>query len=190
MTHIEQMIQDLCPNGVEWKTLGEVCDVYTGGEPPIDCIKTKAPEGDYIYPIYSNGVGDNAIYGFAKTYTINERAVTFSSIGTIGHPTLREGKFTPIIRLKVIIPKDDSSLNISFVKYALDVAKFSNNKSSLPNINAQMLKQIEIPLPPLEIQKKIVECLDKFSALAAELQAELQLPYPTANASSYGEQFC
>lgn len=175
MTHIEQMIQDMCPNGVEWKTLGEVCDVYTGGEPPIDCIKTKAPEGDYIYPIYSNGVGDNAIYGFAKTYTINERAVTFSSIGTIGHPTLREGKFTPIIRLKVIIPKDDSSLNISFVKYALDVAKFSNNKSSLPNINAQMLKQIEIPLPPLEIQKKIVECLDKFSALAAELQAELQM---------------
>lgn len=175
MTHIEQMIQDMCPNGVEFKTLGEVCDVYTGGEPPIDCIKTKAPEGDYIYPIYSNGVGDNAIYGFAKTYTINERAVTFSSIGTIGHPTLREGKFTPIIRLKVIIPKDDSSLNISFVKYALDVAKFSNNKSSLPNINAQMLKQIEIPLPPLEIQKKIVECLDKFSALAAELQAELQM---------------
>ena len=34
---------------------------------------------------------------------------------------------------------------------------------------------IEIPLPPLEIQKKIVECLDKFSALAAELQAELQM---------------
>ena len=36
-------------------------------------------------------------------------------------------------------------------------------------------EEYEIPLPPLEIQKKIVECLDKFSALAAELQAELQL---------------
>ena len=161
-------------DGANWKKLGEVCEVYTGGEPPVDSIKSKVPEGDYIYPIYSNGIGENAIYGYAKTYTIEERGVTFSSIGTIGHPTLREGKFTPIIRLKVIIPKDESVLNISFVKYALDVAKFSNNKSSLPNINAQMLKQIEIPIPPIEIQKKIVECLDKFSALAAELQAELQ----------------
>ena len=57
---------------------------------------------------------------------------------------------------------------------------------------------IEIPLPPLEIQKKIVECLDEFSALAAELQAELQkrrtqyeyyrtrllTPPPTENISS------
>ena len=30
MTHIEQMIQDLCPNGVEWKTLGEVCEMKRG----------------------------------------------------------------------------------------------------------------------------------------------------------------
>ena len=30
MTHIEQMIQDLCPNGVEWKTLGEVCKTSMG----------------------------------------------------------------------------------------------------------------------------------------------------------------
>ena len=149
--------------------MGEVCDVYTGGETPKDAIKGKEPHGEYIYPIYSNGVEENALYGFAKNYVIEQQAVTFSSIGTIGHPTLREGKFTPIIRLKVIIPKDENKLNISFLKYALDIAKFSNNKSSVPNINANMLKQIEIPLPPLAEQARIVAILDKFEALTTSL---------------------
>ena len=48
-------------------------------------------------------------------------------------------------------------------------------RGSIPALNKSDLDKFPIPLPPLEIQKKIVECLDKFSALAAELQAELQL---------------
>ncbi len=70
-------------------------------------------------------------------------------------------------------------------------AKFIRYLFEAPVIRKQILKgakgltrfglskyqfaDIEIPIPPLEIQKKIVECLDKFSALAAELQAELQM---------------
>ena len=154
----------------EWKTLGEVCDVYTGGETPKDAIKGKEPQGDYIYPIYSNGVEENALYGFSKDYVIEQQAVTFSSIGTIGHPTLRNGKFTPIIRLKVIIPKDEKVLNISFLKYALEIARFSNNKSSVPNINANMLKQISIPIPPLAEQQRIANTLERFEKLITSME--------------------
>ena len=46
--------------------------------------------------------------------------------------------------------------------------------AGIPALGAKNVNSLEIPIPPLEIQKKIVECLDKFSALAAELQAELQ----------------
>ena len=174
MSKIDELIKDKCSNGVVFDKIGNVCDVYTGGETPEDIIKEKKPRGEYIYPIYSNGIGDNALYGFAKTYRIESAAVTFSSIGTLGHPEVRSGRFTPIIRLKVIIPKASSKLNIMFLKYVLETAEFDNNKSSLPNLNANMLKSISIPIPPIEVQEEIVRILDKFGKLEAELEAELE----------------
>ena len=121
MSRLEELIEELCPDGVECCAIGEICEVLTGGEAPGDSIKGKEPIGEYKYPIYSNGIGSNAIWGFSKSYRVNKRAVTFSSIGTIGYPTLREPFFIPIIRLKVLLPIDDNVLNISFLKYALEI---------------------------------------------------------------------
>ena len=175
MSRVNDLIKKLCPNGVVFKTIGDVCKVYTGGETPTDLIKEKVPRDDYIYPVYSNGIGSNALYGYAKTYRIKDDAVTFSSIGTLGHPEIRKGKFTPIIRLKVLVPINLKQLSIGYLKYALETAEFDNNKSSLPNLNANMLKNIVIPIPPIEIQKEIVKILDKFGELEAELEAELEV---------------
>ena len=126
----------------EQRKLGEVCDVLTGGEAPADHIKEKEPSGAYKYPIFSNGLGDNALWGYSKTYRIDVPAITFSSIGTLGYPELRKVYFTPIIRLKVIIPKKNSH-DISYLKHNLCLADFSNNASGIPNINAESVKAIE-----------------------------------------------
>ena len=174
MNKIEELIQHYCPNGVEYKTVGEVCEVLTGGEAPDDAIKGKDPIGDCIYPIYSNGVGENALWGYASSYRIDKVSVTFSSIGTIGYPTIRECYYTPIIRLKVIYPQNDSQLSVYYLKYALETVEFEKQKSSVPNINANMIKAISIPVPPLPVQEEIVRVLDTFTELQAELQAELQ----------------
>ena len=173
MSRLEELIQELCPNGVEYKTIDELCYVLTGGEAPDDSIKEKEPDDTHIYPIYSNGIGENALWGYSSEYRVDVKSVTFSSIGTIGYPTLREPKFTPIIRLKVLYPKDDKVLNISFLKYALEIVEFKQQKSSLPNINANMIKEIKIPVPPMEVQCEIVHILDQFTLLTAELTAEL-----------------
>ena len=174
MSKLEELIQKYCPDGVEYKPLGEICEVLTGGEAPDNAIKGKEPIGDCIYPIYSNGVGDNALWGFAPSYRVSRVSVTFSSIGTIGCPTIREGYYTPIIRLKVIYPKDDSLVSVYFIKYALETVDFEQQKSSVPNINSNMIKSISIPVPPLPVQEEIVRVLDKFAELQAELQTELQ----------------
>ncbi|WP_438848174.1 restriction endonuclease subunit S [Anaerocaecibacter muris] len=173
MSKLEELINTLCPNGVEYKILGEICNIVTGGEPPKDQIKSKFPQADYIYPIYSNGIGLNALWGYAKTYRIETKAITFSSIGTIGYPTLREGKFTPIIRLKVINPKNETELNIKYLKYILDIVNFNKQKSSVSNVNAKMVANIKIPVPPIEVQLEIVRILDNFSELTSELIAKL-----------------
>lgn len=177
MSKLDELIQELCPNGIQYHLIGDICDVLTGGEAPPESIKEKEPQGEYIYPIYSNGLGDNALWGYSKTFRIDKPAVTFSSIGTIGFPTLREAKFTPIIRLKVIYPKDANKLNICFLKYALEIVQFEKQKSSVANVNASMIKNIKIPVPPLEVQQEIVRLLDEFTAKTEELQAELNKEY-------------
>ena len=174
MGKIDELIQQYCPDGVGYVQLGEVCEVLTGGEAPDNAIKGKEPIGDCKYPIYSNGIGENALWGYAPTYRISKTSITFSSIGTIGFPTIRECCYTPIIRLKVIYPKDDTVLNVYFLKYVLEIVEFEKQKSSVPNINANMIKSISIPLPPLPVQEAIVNILDRFAVYAAELQAELQ----------------
>ena len=173
MSELERLIQEYCPNGVLFKTIDELCDVFTGGEAPADCIKGKPADDVCKYPVYSNGINENAIYGYSASYVIDKTGVTFSSIGTIGHPEIREAKFTPIIRLKVIIPKNDNVLSVGFLKYALEVVDFTQNKSSVPNVNAKMIKAIKVPVPPIDIQNKIVRILDNFKKRTTELTTDL-----------------
>ncbi|MBQ0119168.1 MAG: hypothetical protein KBS42_05345, partial [Bacteroidales bacterium] len=81
MSKLNDLILQYCPDGVEYRPLGEVCEVLTGGEAPDDAIKGKEPQGNCIYPIFSNGVGESSLWGFAPTYRVDKVSVTFSSIG-------------------------------------------------------------------------------------------------------------
>ena len=47
-------------------------------------------------------------------------------------------------------------------------------KASIPRLSKDVIYNLEIPVPPLEVQRKIVEVLDNFSELTAELTAELE----------------
>ena len=149
----------------EQRKLGEICDVLTGGEAPDDCIKGTEPNGEYKYPILSNGLGENALWGYSKTYRIGVPAITFSSIGTLGYPELRNAYFTPIIRLKTIIPKNQKH-KINYLKHNLCLADFSNNASGIPNINAEAVKSIELrDTSNLKEQEKIGDFFDNLDSL-------------------------
>lgn len=155
---------------VEWKSLGEVCEIYTGGEAPTKSIKGSMPTDAYIYPIYGNGA---EVYGYTDSYRIDKDAVTISSIGAnTGTIYFRDAYFTPIIRLKVVIPKSDNLLS-RFMYHYLCSMTISSKSSSVPNMNSSDVKKIIIPIPPLSAQKEIVRILDKFTQLTAELTAEL-----------------
>ena len=154
-----------------WKTLGEVLDIYTGGEAPKNLIRGERPQGSFIYPIYSNG---EEIYGFTANYRINKDAVTISSIGAkTGTIYFRKAYFTPIIRLKVLVPKNEKTLNSRYVFHYLSNITISTKRSSVPNINANEVKSIKIPLPPLEEQQRIATILDKFDTLVNSISEGL-----------------
>lgn len=101
MNKTEQLIQQLCPDGVKWKKIYEIANVHAGGEPPVKHIKSSVPNEICKYPIYGNGL---EIYGYADTYKTDKDAVTITSIGAnTGTIYYREGHFMPIIRLKVLL---------------------------------------------------------------------------------------
>ena len=156
---------------MEKKTLGEICTVITGGEVPEDTIKGQlSPTTEYPYAVYTNG---KETYGFTKSYQVENDAVCISSIGAnTGAVFYKEGKFTPAIRLKVLIPIQ--KLNTRFLYYAASKIDFrGKNTGSVPNINANYVKSKEIPVPSLFEQQRIVSILDTFEASIANLEAQL-----------------
>ncbi|MBK8910267.1 MAG: restriction endonuclease subunit S [Chlorobi bacterium] len=168
------MVAELCPNGVEFRELGEVCTSITaGGDLPENYQKGQSlPSDEFPYPIYSNGSEENALYGYTDTFRIAERAVTISARGTIGFHAVREAKFTPIVRLLVLIPSQ--MLTPEYLNYVLSITEITHSGGSIPQLTVPNVRKIRIPIPPLPIQQEIVRVLDKFSQLVRELQANLQ----------------
>ena len=152
------------------KTIGDLCTVVTGGEPPTDCIKGEISDSTHQYPVWGNG---KEVYGYSETYKIDRDAVVISSIGAnTGAVYYREAFFTPIIRLKAVMPKDDK-LNTRFLFHALSTTEIKSKSSSVPNMNANEIKAIKIPVPSIAVQNKIVSVLDNFDAICTDLNIGL-----------------
>ena len=172
MTHIEQMIKDMCPQGVEWKQLGEVLDYE---QPTPYLVNDTNYDDSYPTPVLTAG------QSFILGYTDEQTGIYKASKET---PTIIFDDFTTSFHwvdfdfkvkssaMKMLRSKKGANINFRFVYYAMQCIKFQATEHTRYWISKY--SQFEIPIPPIEIQKKIVECLDKFSALAAELQAELQ----------------
>lgn len=97
-------------NGVmpsEWSvsTLSSVSIMGAGGDKPQNVSQTKTDL--YQYPIYSNGLSDEGLYGFTDIAKIHEESVTVSARGTIGFVCLRHIPYVPIVRLVTLIPKKE-----------------------------------------------------------------------------------
>ena len=91
-SRLERLIEELCWDRVKYLTLREVVQISVGGDLPISYAKgQREPTGQYPYPIYSNGIGNAALYGFTDDYKIEKEAVTISARGTIGYHTIRAG---------------------------------------------------------------------------------------------------
>ena len=157
-------------SSVSVKTIGDICDVVVGGEPPTDCIKGDVRDSTHIYPVWGNG---KEVYGYSGTYKIDRDAVVISSIGAnTGAVYYKEAFFTPIIRLKVILPKDNR-INARFLFHALSGTTIKSKSSSVPNMNANEIKAIKIPVPPLDVQNRIVNVLDNFEKICSDLNIGL-----------------
>lgn len=162
---------------IKFMQLGEVCKtICAGGDLPTNFIKTKRVSTEYPYPIYSNGTGESALYGYSDTYRINEDAVSISARGTIGYHTIRKANFTPIVRLIILIP-DKQHITTKYLNYVLDVTNITSSGGKIgggiPQLTVPNVRKIVIPVPPLDEQERIVAILDKFDSLVNDISEGL-----------------
>ena len=165
MSRIEELIKELCPDGVVYKSLGEILKNNNAS----DSVSKKDYKEVGKIPIIDQS------QSYIAAYTDNESAVPPA------FPCIIFGDHTRVLKYadkkfaqgdsgtKVFIPVSKNT-NTKYIYYAFCNL---NIPSRGYNRHWSIVKDIEIPLPPLPVQQEIVRILDNFTELTAELKAEL-----------------
>ncbi|WP_154416031.1 restriction endonuclease subunit S [Helicobacter pylori] len=168
MHKIERLLQTLAPKGVEFRKLGEVCEILDNRRIPI--AKNKRNPG--IYPYY----GANGIQDYIDSYIFDGDFVLVGEDGSVinkdNTPVVNwaSGKIWVNNHAHVLQTKNE--LKLKFLYFYLQTIDVSYCVAGTPpKINQENLKKITIPIPPLEIQQEIVKILDAFTELNTELKA-------------------
>ena len=172
MSKLQELIQELCPEGVDYKKLGELLDY----EQPTKYI-VKSTEYDTSYDIPVLTAGQTFILGYTNEkfgiYKASQEnpTIIFDDFTTSFHWVDFEFKIKSSA-MKMLRPKDTFDGSFKYVYYAMKCIKYEAVDHTRHWISKY--SQFEIPVPPLEVQEEIVRILDHFTDLAAELQTELQ----------------
>lgn len=151
---------------IEWKTIEEACNMSAGGDVPKDRFSREKTEQFYV-PVYSNGVDENALYGYTDKAKIFEPCITVAARGTIGYCALRTEPFFPVVRLICLCPKKE--IIPKYLKYYIETIHFQVPTSGIPQLTVPMIGKYKIPVPPMDVQERIVKVLDNFDAICSDL---------------------
>lgn len=134
----------------EWSvsTLGSVSIMGAGGDKPQNVSQTKTDL--YQYPIYSNGLSNEGLYGFTDKAKIHEESVTVSARGTIGFVCLRHIPFVPIVRLVTLVPKKEF-ISAKFLYLWLKQLHITGTGTTQQQLTVPDFQKAEILIPSQEI---------------------------------------
>ena len=193
MSKLEQLIKEKCPNGVEYKKIWEVTTwdkKYTSTE---KYMQPKVQKYKYLLANQINDILDENGNVFVletginaeKKYTTEKLAKDYLCEGEVvaipwgGTPNVKyyNGKFVTGDN-RIAISNDTKVLLNKFLYYFLDnninIIKKIYRGSGIKHPEMKKILMLNIPIPPIEVQKEIVKTLDKFNELETELEAELE----------------
>lgn len=193
MSRLDELIAELCPDGVEYKKLGEIGDFFGGltGKNKNDFM-----DGNARYITYMNIFSSPSV-NFEDTQSVkispdekqnkvllgdilftgsseNLEECGISSVVTECHDNIFLNSFCFGFRLKnknILIPHFSKHL-FRDIKVRNQIIKTANGVTRF-NVSKKKMENVKIPVPPLPVQEEIVRILDTFSELTAELTAEL-----------------
>ena len=188
MGKIRELLEKLCPNGVEYKRLGEIATISRGGNlQKKDFCSDGVPCIHYgqIYTRYSLFADRTFTFiseGCAKKQKLaypNDIVMAVTSeniedvckcVAWLGDGAVAVSGHTAIIH---------HNQNAKYLTYYFHTQMFAAQKRKLVHgtkvmeVKPDTLNSVIIPVPPLPVQSEIVKILDNFTELTAELTAEL-----------------
>ena len=188
MSKLSRLLKELCPEGVEYKTLGEIASISRGGNfQKKHYVSNGVPCIHYgqIYTKYNLFVNETDSYidsEVAKKQKFAEpgdiiMAVTSEnvedvckSIAWLGNDRIAVSGHTAIIH---------HNQNPKYLVYYLSSQMFQDQKRKIAHgtkvieVSPAKLNEVKVAVPPLEIQREIVHILDSFTLLTVELTEKL-----------------
>lgn len=187
MSNLEELIERLCPDGVEYKTLTELFDTkngytpskskeeyWTNGTVPWFRMEDIRENGNILSKAIQY-VSESSIKGslFPADSIIVATSATIGQHALIKVPSLANQRFT------YLVLKDEfkEQIDIMFIYYCCfkldEYCKECLNQGNFASVDMKKFLKFKFPVPPLEVQREIVRILDNFTFLTTELAAEL-----------------
>ena len=164
MSKLEQLIEEFCPDGVEYKKLEQCCNILDRQRKPV--TKLARESGDYPY------YGANGIQDYVSDYIFDGTFILVGEDGSVmnknGNPvvTWAQGKIW-VNNHAHIIEEIEGVLLRYLYHYIQNVDVTLLIHGNIPKLTGRDFKDILIPLPHIEIQREIVHVLDDFTELTA-----------------------
>lgn len=160
---LKKLIVELCPNGVKYRYLGDIC-TFNKGTP---LSYRKAISGSV--PVVSGGMSESFYHNISNR---EKDTITIASSGNAGYVSFWE---VPIfcadafsVDIKIGIKLNKKYLYHYLLNSQEEIYKMCTGVV-ISHIYGKNLAKLKIPVPPLEVQEEIVNILDKFTKLKDEL---------------------
>lgn len=168
MSKIEELIEQLCPDGVPYKELGEVCKFQRG----TSITQKDVTDGDV--PVIAGGQKPSYYHNIhnreGETIAVSGSGAYAGFVSFWAIPIFMSDSFSVNPNSEVLVTK----YVYYFLKHHQERIHGTKKGSGVPHVHGSSIAKFEIPVPPLPIQQEIVNILDKFTQLQAELEEELE----------------
>lgn len=144
------------PSKWQKTSLGKIAKIGAGGDKPqkVSSCKTK----DTPFPIYSNGITDEGLYGFTNHAKIIEESVTVSARGTIGFVCLRHTPYLPIVRLITLVP-DTNFISAKYLYLYLKQLNILGTGTTQQQLTVPNFRKTEVLLPTKKLMDTFTDII-------------------------------
>ena len=142
------------PSDWHFRTLGESTEMSAGGDKPkiLSSIQTEK----CTYPVYSNGLSDEGLYGYTDAPKIKDESVTVSARGTIGFVCLRHIPYVPIVRLVTLIPLR-KLMSAKYLYLYLKQCDISGTGTTQQQLTVPDFRKTEILIPSKDVMEQFTK---------------------------------
>lgn len=160
MSKIDELIERLCPDGVEYKALSEVCGLTRG----VRVVK-KNLSNDGEIPVFQNALRPLGYHSAANRRAGMTFVICAGAAGQIGYSPCAFWAADDCYTIESSFLSDRFLYHLLLSKQPRLISQV--RKASIPRLSRVAIENLSIPVPPMEVQEEIVRVLDSFTELEA-----------------------